>query len=66
MPMEQDNSLAGTAFHTIAEVADHLKVCDKTVRRWIEAGELGAHRFGRQRRISDSDFQTFLKLRRDA
>ena len=52
------------AFHSIQEIADCLQVCDKTVRRWIEAGDLVAHRFGRQWRISDDDLESFLKLRR--
>src|SRR5262245_20891806 len=31
-------------FFTIAEVAEHLSVATRTVRRWIEAGHLVAHR----------------------
>ncbi len=61
----QPSSLATVRFHTIREVADLLQVSQKTVRRWIEAGDLVAHRFGHQLRISESDLATFLKLRRD-
>ena len=33
-------------FFTIAEVAERLHVATRTVRRWIEAGHLVAHRIG--------------------
>ena len=49
---------------TIDQTAKHLQVSTKTVRRWIEAGELVAHRFGRQWRISESDLQAFIRMRR--
>ena len=48
----------------IREVAAVLRVSQKSVRRWIENGELVAHRIGRQLRISERDLQTFIKLRR--
>ncbi len=49
--------------HTIPEVADVLRVSTKTVRRWIAAKELPAHRLGRQWRITTEDLQKFLKQR---
>ncbi len=49
---------------TIGQTADVCQVSDKTIRRWIERGELVAHRLGRQWRIAQKDFDTFLKLRR--
>ncbi len=52
------------SFYSIREIAEHLQVCDKTVRRWIESGDLVAHRIGRQWRIGATDLETFLKLRR--
>ena len=33
-------------FFTITEVAERLRVSTRTVRRWIEAGDLVAHRVG--------------------
>jgi excisionase family DNA binding protein len=50
---------------TIKDVADILQVSDKTVRRWIDAGDLVAHRVGRQLRVSQGDLETFIKLRRE-
>ena len=47
-------------FHSVTETAKLLKVSPKTVRRWIEKGDLTAHRFGRQIRITDSDLVTFI------
>lgn len=52
------------AFYSIEDIAAHLAVSDKTVRRWIKSGDLIAHRIGRQWRISRTDLETFLKLRR--
>jgi excisionase family DNA binding protein len=51
-------------FFTIPEVAERLRVCTRTVRRWIKAGDLIAHRIGGVR-IADSDLRAFLALRRD-
>ena len=49
---------------TIPQTAEHLQVSTKSVRRWIESGELVAHRIGRQLRISWSDLQAFVRMRR--
>ena len=51
-------------FYTISDVADALGVCTKTVDRWVKSGELVGHKVGRQWRISRTDLETFLKLRR--
>ena len=59
-----DVSRQSIRFHTVAEVADQLKVSEKQVRRWIGAGELIAHRLGRQLRIADSDLRAFLAATR--
>lgn len=54
------NSL--TRFYTVAQIADMLTVSPRTVRRWIGSGELLAHKFGRQVRISEIDLKAFLAL----
>jgi excisionase family DNA binding protein len=51
-------------FFTIAEVAERLRVSTRTVRRWIKAGDLIAHRIGGLR-IAENDLRAFLALRRD-
>ena len=51
-------------FYSIMDVATGLGISDKTVRRWIKSSELTAHQIGRQWRISKTDLETFLKLRR--
>lgn len=45
---------------TVFEIADRVCVSKRTVRRWIAAGKLRAHRFGRTVRIAESDFHAFL------
>lgn len=47
------------AVYTPKEVAEMLKVNERTVRRWIRAGRLPAVRFGRQLRISAEALQKF-------
>ena len=51
--------------YSVAETARLLKVNPRTVRRWIEKGDLTIHRLGRQIRITDSDLVTFLRQRRE-
>ena len=51
-----------TTFFTIAEVAERLNVCERTVRRWIAFGLLPVHRFGRTVRISEADLAAFLAI----
>jgi excisionase family DNA binding protein len=53
-------------FFTIAEVAERLQVATRTVRRWIEAGDLVEHRLGGVVRIAESDLWAFLAVRRHA
>lgn len=48
------------AYLTIPEVADLLRVDERTVRRWISAGELPARRYGRRAvRIREADLEAF-------
>ena len=48
---------------TIYEAAEFMTVSTKTIRRWIEAGELRAHKLGRQWRIAPDDMEHFLVSR---
>ncbi|MBX3478834.1 MAG: helix-turn-helix domain-containing protein [Caulobacter sp.] len=52
------------ALFPLADVAERLSVSKKTVSRWVESGELRAHKLGAQWRISESDLATFLIQRR--
>jgi len=47
-------------FYTVAQIADLLEVSTRSVRRWIAKGDLRAHRFGRQVRISETDLRLFV------
>ena len=44
---------------TTKEISTQLKVSDRTVRNWIETGQLKAYRFGNQYRIDIVDFEKF-------
>jgi excisionase family DNA binding protein len=45
---------------SIATVALHLDVSQKTVRRLVEDGQLPVHRVGRQIRVSEPDLAAFI------
>jgi excisionase family DNA binding protein len=48
--------------YTVAQVAQYLKVCEKTVRRLISSNKLVASRVGlRVIRIKKSDVDAYLK-----
>ena len=53
------------AFWTIQDLAKDLEVSERTVHRWIDAGDLIVHRFGRSVRIADNDRRAFLAAHRD-
>jgi excisionase family DNA binding protein len=58
-PMQDDTEML-----TVEDVAKQLKVHIKTVRHWINAGELEAMDIGRGYRISKADLQTFIDKRK--
>ena len=62
VPIHGQHSLP--QLHSIAEVADAVGVSTKTVRRWIDTGELAVHHLGRAVRISADDLADFLRARR--
>ncbi len=47
-------------FYTVPEIAKHLKVSERQVRRWIAKNELVVHRLGRSVRVAKSDLDAFL------
>lgn len=51
---------------SIAIVAVHLSVSQKTVRRLIADGQLPTHRVGRQLRVSEADLAAFVARSRFA
>lgn len=51
-------------FLTVAEIAELLRVRQETVYRWIKDRELAAIHLGRTVRISEADFDAFIKNRK--
>ena len=52
-------------FFTIAEVAERLHVSGRTIRRWIRANDLVAHRIKGIVRVAESDLRAFQALHRE-
>ena len=48
---------------TVKEVAALFRICTKTVRRWISAGDLPATRLGRDWRIARTDLKALAAAR---
>ena len=46
------------------EIAEILKISDKTVRNMIEAGEIPGYRIGNQYRVKVEDFNEYLEKSR--
>ncbi len=46
---------------TIAEVAEVLRVCSRTVHRLIERGDLRPSRVGRRVRITSDEVESFIR-----
>ena len=48
----------------VTDIAEMMRVSTRTVRRWIDRGDLRVHRLGRQVRVSEEDLAAFLNQRR--
>jgi excisionase family DNA binding protein len=48
-------------FYTAINVASKLGVNVMTIYRYIKAGRINAHKIGKEFRISEVEFQRFLK-----
>jgi len=50
-----------TKFYTPLEISEILRVNIMTVYRYIRAGKIKAHKIGKDYRIDEKDYQSFLK-----
>jgi excisionase family DNA binding protein len=51
-------------FRTVKETAQHLRLCEKQIRRLIERGDLPAYRFGGALRIKKKDIDAYVEAQR--
>ncbi|HFJ9245023.1 TPA: helix-turn-helix domain-containing protein [Bacillus cereus] len=54
-------NLLSEQFYTIKEVAQHLKVSERTIHNWIKEGHLGSYKVGRLTRISKEQLDDYLQ-----
>jgi excisionase family DNA binding protein len=50
---------------SVADVAERLRLCARTIRRAIATGELHEHQIGRQYRVAEDDLTLFVATRPD-
>lgn len=62
--MAKGEALAGDRLHTVAEVAEHMRVSNMTVYRLIKAGALPAVRVGKSYRIRERELEAYLDASR--
>jgi excisionase family DNA binding protein len=62
--MAADLTTTDDELFTVDEIAKKAKASPRQVRRWIEHGDLVAHKLGRLVRISRRDYELFLRQRR--
>lgn len=60
MDMETSAAMGEDRLHTVAEVAEHMRVSNMTVYRLIKASQLPAIRVGKNYRIRATDLETYL------
>jgi excisionase family DNA binding protein len=58
-----------SSYCTLPEVAKRLRVSRRTIYRWVQSGELSAHKLGPDRpgvewRIGQDDLEEFLEAHR--
>ncbi len=58
--MVESGTFGGDRLHTVAEVADHMRVSNMTVYRLIKAGAIPAIRVGKNYRIRGRDLDAYL------
>lgn len=46
---------------SVKEIAESLRISDRTVRNLIETGQIKAYKVGNQFRIKEEDFQLYLE-----
>jgi excisionase family DNA binding protein len=52
-------------FYTVKTLAKRLAVSERTIRNWVDRGELISYDLGDVRRFDPADVDSFLAARRD-
>jgi excisionase family DNA binding protein len=58
-----DNPLKIPRMIAVGDLAKQLGVCAKTIRRWIDQGDLKAHKLGGRVLIAEADAAAFIAAR---
>jgi excisionase family DNA binding protein len=52
-------------FYTVASLAKELQLAERTIRNFVESGEIPSYKFGRARRIRPDHVDSWLARRLD-
>jgi excisionase family DNA binding protein len=55
----------GEQFYTVATLAKKLAISERTVREYLNRGDIPCYRIGPQRRIDPADVRSWLEQRRE-
>ena len=47
--------------YTVTDIAEVLSVSERTVRNFIQNGDLTAYRFGREYKVKETDLKQFIE-----
>ena len=65
MIAEDRKGISTPTFYTVWQIAEDWQCSEKKVRRLIKTGELVAHRFGSQIRVSAPDRTAYERMNRN-
>ena len=59
--VQYNEVMSGSDFYTAQDLADKLQVNVMTIYRYIRSGKLKAYKIGKEYRIDDVEFNSFLE-----
>ncbi len=60
--IEQSRMPSGDRYFSIKEIAETGLCSEPTIKRWIASGKLKSYKFGRSRKVAESDLNAYLAI----